>query len=111
MKSDIHPNYRPVVFRDAGAEFSFITQSTVETSDTVVWEDGRKYVGKIKVCHVLMWAILVFSCGRFEFVIEIGEFQDDKFHGPATMTWSDGREYTGQYLNGKKHGNGINYFC
>jgi len=43
MKSDIHPNYRPVVFRDAGAEFSFITQSTVETSDTVVWEDGNEY--------------------------------------------------------------------
>ena len=43
MKSDIHPNYRQVVFRDAGAEFSFITQSTVETSDTVVWEDGNEY--------------------------------------------------------------------
>ena len=39
MKSDIHPNYRPVVFRDAGADFSFITQST----DTIVWEDGNEY--------------------------------------------------------------------
>ena len=43
MKSDIHPNYRPVVFRDAGADFSFITQSTVETTDTIVWEDGNEY--------------------------------------------------------------------
>ena len=43
MKSDIHPYYRPVVVRDAGAEFSFITQSTVETSDTVVWDDGNEY--------------------------------------------------------------------
>lgn len=43
MKSEIHPDYRPVVFRDAGAEFSFITQSTVETSDTIVWEDGNEY--------------------------------------------------------------------
>ena len=43
MKSDIHPNYRPVVFRDAGADFSFITQSTVETNDTVLWEDGIEY--------------------------------------------------------------------
>ena len=43
MKSDIHPNYRPVVFRDAGADFSFITQSTVETADTIVWEDGNEY--------------------------------------------------------------------
>jgi len=43
MKSDIHPNYRPVVFPDPGADFSFITQSTIETSDTVVWEDGNEY--------------------------------------------------------------------
>ena len=43
MKSDIHPNYRPVVFRDAGADFSFLTQSTVETSETGVWEDGIEY--------------------------------------------------------------------
>ena len=43
MKSDIHPNYRPVVCRDAGADFSFITQSTVETNDTVLWEDGIEY--------------------------------------------------------------------
>lgn len=43
MQSDIHPNYRPVVFRDPGADFSFITQSTIETTDTVVWEDGNEY--------------------------------------------------------------------
>ena len=43
MKSDIHPHYRPVVFRDACADFSFITQSTVETNDTVLWEDGIEY--------------------------------------------------------------------
>jgi len=43
MQSDIHPNYRPVVFRDPGADFSFITRSTVETSATVMWEDGNEY--------------------------------------------------------------------
>ena len=43
MQSDIHPNYRPVVFRDPGADFSFITQSTIETEETVVWEDGNEY--------------------------------------------------------------------
>ncbi|MCL4151268.1 UNVERIFIED_CONTAM: hypothetical protein GTU68_041520 [Idotea baltica] len=35
MKSDIHPNYRPVVFMDPGAEFSFITRSTIETTETI----------------------------------------------------------------------------
>lgn len=43
MKSDIHPNYRPVVFMDQGAEFSFITRSTIETDETIEWEDGNTY--------------------------------------------------------------------
>jgi large subunit ribosomal protein L31 len=43
MKSDIHPNYRPVVFMDQGAEFSFITKSTIETTETIEWEDGNTY--------------------------------------------------------------------
>lgn len=43
MKPDIHPNYRPVVFMDASAEFSFLTRSTVETDETVEWSDGNTY--------------------------------------------------------------------
>jgi len=43
MKSDIHPNYRPVVFMDQGADFSFITNSTIQTSETIEWEDGNTY--------------------------------------------------------------------
>lgn len=43
MKKDIHPNYRPVVFQDIGADFSFLTKSTIETKDTIAWEDGNEY--------------------------------------------------------------------
>ncbi len=43
MKSDIHPNYRPVVFMDQSADFSFLTRSTIETSETIEWEDGNTY--------------------------------------------------------------------
>ncbi len=43
MKSDIHPNYRPVVFMDASADFSFLTRSTIETDETIEWEDGNTY--------------------------------------------------------------------
>lgn len=43
MKADIHPNYRPVVFMDAAAEFSFLTRSTIETNETIEWEDGNTY--------------------------------------------------------------------
>ncbi|TAM32275.1 MAG: 50S ribosomal protein L31, partial [Nevskiaceae bacterium] len=31
MKEGIHPEYRPVVFRDAGSNQSFIIRSTVKT--------------------------------------------------------------------------------
>ncbi|MFC0655915.1 type B 50S ribosomal protein L31 [Mongoliitalea lutea] len=50
MKKDIHPNYRPVVFYDTSSEYKFLTQSTIETSETIVWEDGQEYpVYKIEV--------------------------------------------------------------
>ena len=43
MKSDIHPDYRPVVFMDQSAEFSFLTRSTIQTNETIEWEDGNTY--------------------------------------------------------------------
>ncbi|EKB48570.1 type B 50S ribosomal protein L31 [Cecembia lonarensis] len=50
MKKDIHPNYRDVVFYDTSSEYKFLTKSTIETSETIVWEDGKEYpVYKIEV--------------------------------------------------------------
>jgi large subunit ribosomal protein L31 len=44
MKSNLHPtDYRPVVFSDDLASFSFLTQSTAATTDTITWEDGNEY--------------------------------------------------------------------
>lgn len=43
MKPDIHPNYREVVFQDAGAEFAFLTRSTIQTKDSITWTDGKEY--------------------------------------------------------------------
>jgi large subunit ribosomal protein L31 len=43
MKSDIHPDYRPVVFRDRSADFTFLTRSTIATEHTIEWEDGNTY--------------------------------------------------------------------
>ena len=43
MKAEIHPAYRPVVFMDAAAEFSFLTKSTIETTETIEWTDGNTY--------------------------------------------------------------------
>jgi large subunit ribosomal protein L31 len=45
MKEGIHPQYKDVIFHDAGANFSFLTRSTIETKnrETMKWEDGNEY--------------------------------------------------------------------
>ena len=44
MKSSIHPtDYRPVVFSDEAASFTFLTKSTIKSTDTIKWEDGNEY--------------------------------------------------------------------
>ncbi|MFE3660772.1 type B 50S ribosomal protein L31 [Streptomyces sp. NPDC059165] len=43
MKPGIHPEYRPVVFRDRAAGHAFLTRSTATSDHTVVWEDGHSY--------------------------------------------------------------------
>ena len=44
MKKDIHPkNYRLVVFKDMSNEQTFLSRSTINTKETIVWEDGNEY--------------------------------------------------------------------
>ena len=44
MKKDVHPeNYRYVVFQDLSCDYSFLTRSTVDTKETIKWEDGNQY--------------------------------------------------------------------
>lgn len=43
MKSGIHPEYGPVVFRDKAADFQFLTRSTAKSDQTIEWEDGNTY--------------------------------------------------------------------
>lgn len=43
MKPGIHPEYREVVFQDIGADFSFLTRSTIQARDTIKWTDGKEY--------------------------------------------------------------------
>jgi len=50
MKKDIHPDYREVVFWDLSSDDKFITRSTIQTSETIEWEDGKEYpVYKVEV--------------------------------------------------------------
>lgn len=43
MKAEIHPEYRHVVFKDLSSDFAILGRSTMETRDTIVWEDGNTY--------------------------------------------------------------------
>ena len=43
MKQGIHPEYRPVVFKDSASGTLFLTRSTVATKETVQYEDGNEY--------------------------------------------------------------------
>jgi large subunit ribosomal protein L31 len=44
MKKEIHPKeYSAVVFKDMSNEYAFLSKSTVNTKDTIVWEDGKEY--------------------------------------------------------------------
>ena len=44
MKKGIHPeSYRLVVFKDVSNDYAFLGKSTVDTKDTIVWEDGNEY--------------------------------------------------------------------
>ena len=44
MKKNTHPKeYRFVVFQDVSCDYSFLTKSTVQTKETIKWEDGNEY--------------------------------------------------------------------
>jgi large subunit ribosomal protein L31 len=53
MKKDIHPKeYRLVVFKDMSNDYSFVSKSTVQTKETIVWEDGVEYpLVKLEISH------------------------------------------------------------
>jgi large subunit ribosomal protein L31 len=49
MKQDIHPDYRLVVFQDTSSGESFLTRSTIETSETTTF-DGQDYpLAKVEI--------------------------------------------------------------
>ena len=50
MQAGIHPDYRYVVFQDTSSGDKFITRSTIETDETITWEDGTEYpLAKVEI--------------------------------------------------------------
>jgi large subunit ribosomal protein L31 len=72
MKKGIHPEYRPVVFMDAGANFSFLTYSTVQTDQKIKWEDGNEYpLHRVEISS----ASHPFFTGKMKFVDATGRVE------------------------------------
>ena len=72
MKPDLHPEYRTVVYQDTSSDFAFLTRSTIQTDETIEWEDGNTYpLAKLEISsasHPFYTGkqILVDSGGRVE---------------------------------------------
>jgi large subunit ribosomal protein L31 len=43
MQDNIHPLYRDVIFKDLSSGFAFLTRSTIQTKETITWDDGKEY--------------------------------------------------------------------
>ena len=72
MKKEIHPEYREVVFLDAAANFSFLTRSTVKTSQTIKWQDGKEYpLVRLDISS----ASHPFFTGKMKFVDSAGQIE------------------------------------
>ncbi|MBK9120789.1 MAG: type B 50S ribosomal protein L31 [Phycisphaerales bacterium] len=79
MKQGIHPQYREVVFYDASADFKFLTRSTIETKDKIVFE-GKEYpLAKVDISS----ASHPFYTGKQKFVDAAGRVEkfQKKFQG------------------------------
>jgi len=53
MKQGIHPkNYKFVVFKDMSNGTAFLSRSTANSKETMVWEDGNEYpVVKLEISN------------------------------------------------------------
>lgn len=43
MKTNKHPEYRYVVFKDSSSDLMVLTGSTIKSEETIKWEDGNTY--------------------------------------------------------------------
>jgi large subunit ribosomal protein L31 len=73
MKQGLHPeNYRLVVFKDMSNGHSFLSRSTANSRETILWEDGVEYpVIKLEISNTshpfyTVKNVLVDTAGRID---------------------------------------------
>ena len=85
-----------------GAQSKEASATVANGKGSIVWADGKYYVGEIKDCHQNGEGTWIGANGDKY----IGQWKDDKRHGEGTWTWADGDKYVGEYKDDKKHGLG-----
>lgn len=43
MKQNLHPKVNTVVFKDISCDYAFLGTTTLHSSETIKWEDGKEY--------------------------------------------------------------------
>jgi large subunit ribosomal protein L31 len=71
MKKDLHPDYHPVLFVDAGAEFEFASRSTMKSEETRQIDGVDHYVIRLEISS----ASHPFFTGRQHFVDTAGRIE------------------------------------
>ena len=78
MKKDLHPDYHPVLFVDAGAGFEFASRSTLKSDETRSIDGVEHHVIRLEISS----ASHPFFTGRQHFVDTAGRIE--KFHKKYT---------------------------
>ena len=71
MRKDIHPDYHPVLYVDAGAEFEFVGQSTMKTEEIRTIDGVDHYVVRLEISS----ASHPFFTGKQHFVDTAGRIE------------------------------------
>lgn len=72
MQNDIHPKYQPVVFMDTSTGEKFLIRSTMNSKESVEWEDGNTYpLVKVEISS----ASHPFYTGKMKYVDSAGRVE------------------------------------
>ena len=71
MRKDIHPEYHPVVYVDAGADFELVTRSTMTSEETRQIDGVDHYVIRLEISS----ASHPFYTGKQHFVDTAGRIE------------------------------------
>lgn len=88
MKKEIHPeNYRKVIFLDDSSKERFLISSTMESTETDKWEDGKEY----PVVHVeISSASHPFYTGKESVIDSAGRVEKFKARAARAKKSTDG---------------------